>query len=149
MLVKQIMSADPASCRSSSPLDQVARMMLAEDCGEIPICDDDGILIGVVTDRDIVCQAVAQGRNPLELRAEDCMSRPVVTVRRETSIDECARLMEAYQVRRLPVVDDAGACCGIVTQADLATRGPRGATLEVVKQVSQPNPFASAVMDKE
>jgi CBS domain-containing protein len=145
MQAKDIMSSEPRCCAPDTPLDEVARLMVAEDCGEIPVCDGSGRVVGVVTDRDIVCRAVAKRLNPIELRADDCMSSPVITAEVDTDLGECARLMEQYQVRRLPVVDAAGTCCGMVAQADLATKAPRDTTAEVVEQVSEPNTFASRV----
>ena len=145
MKAKEIMTAKPACCAPTTGLGDIAKMLVAEDCGEIPVCDGNGKLVGVVTDRDIACRVVAKGKNPLELRAQDCMSHPVITATPESSVEECARLMEQYQVRRLPVVDDKGMCCGIVAQADLATKGPRDAAAEVVERVSASNTFASSV----
>ncbi|HJQ84064.1 MAG TPA: CBS domain-containing protein [Candidatus Binatia bacterium] len=145
MQVKDIMSPDPKCCAPRTELREVAEMMVAEDCGELPVCDDARKPVGVVTDRDIVCRLVAKGRNPLEARAEDCMSAPPITTTPETAVEDCARLMEQYQVRRLPVVDANGVCCGMVAQADLARKAPRDTTIEVVGKVSEPNTFASSV----
>jgi CBS domain-containing protein len=148
MTVRDIMTADPACCAPETSLYEVAQMMAECDCGEIPVCDPQGAPVGVVTDRDIVCRLVAKGQNPAELSARDCMSTPVVTATPEMSLEDCARVMEAHQVRRLPVVDERGACCGIVTQADLATKAPGDATLEVVGRVSAPTDFASSVRSR-
>ncbi|HWP67461.1 MAG TPA: CBS domain-containing protein [Candidatus Limnocylindria bacterium] len=145
MQVREIMSEDPVCCAPTTPIVDVACMMVEEDCGEIPVCDDTGKPVGVVTDRDIACRVVAKRKDPVEETAEDCMSSPVVTVRPDSPIEEAVQLMEQYQVRRLPVVGDDGACCGIVSQADLARKGPREASAEVVSKVSEPNVFASSV----
>ena len=80
-LAKDVMTANPASCKPETPLDQVARLMVQHDCGEIPVIDTDTQPIGVVTDRDIVCRVVAEGRNPTSYTAELSMSQPAVTVR--------------------------------------------------------------------
>jgi CBS domain-containing protein len=145
MRVKDIMSGDPICCAPSTSLREVAEKMVTYDCGEIPVCDGGGKPLGVVTDRDIVCRLVAKGHNPLELNAEDCMSTPVVTAHPDMTIDESARLMEEYQIRRLPVVDDRGIVCGIVAQADVARHGTRDHICEVMERVSEPNTFASGV----
>lgn len=145
MRVTDIMSADPTCCRSDTTLREVAEKMVEFDCGEIPVCDDRGKPIGVVTDRDIVCRLIAKGHDPMQAVAEDCMSEPVVTTSPDMDIEECARLMEQYQVRRLPVVDAQGVCVGIVAQADFARRGTRDAAAEVIARVSEPNTFASSV----
>ncbi len=143
--VGMIMSRDPASCRPETPLREVAELMVAHDCGEIPVCDAEGRPIAVVTDRDIVCRIVARGEDPLARTAEDCMSAPVVTCTPDMDVGECGRLTERHQVRRLPVVDAAGRLCGMVSQADLARKGPRPMTAAVVEKVSEPTAFASAV----
>jgi CBS domain-containing protein len=145
MNVQEIMSPKPVCCAPNTPIRQVAEMMVSEDVGEIPVCDDEGKPVGVVTDRDIACRLVAKGKNPLDARAEECMSTPVITAKPEMPVEEAARMMQEYQVRRLPVVDRKGVLCGIVSQADLARKGPREATIEVVGKVSEPNTFASNV----
>jgi len=144
MQVKEIMTPDPRCCVPESNLGEVAQMMLDCDCGEIPIVDslDSGKPIGVITDRDIVCRTVALGKNPLELRARDCMTSPVITVRPDTDVEDCCKQMEHYQVRRIPVVDANGRCCGLVAQADVANRVPARRTAEVVRQVSQQTYYA-------
>ena len=145
MTVNEIMTTEPECCAPGTTLQEVAELMVQHDCGEIPVCDENGKPIGVLTDRDIVCRIVAAGRDPSRLTALDCMSFPVVATRPDVSVEDCARLMKAHQVRRLPVVDEAGSCCGMVSQADLATKGPERATFEVVARVSAPTNVAAAV----
>ena len=140
MQVKEIMTANPACCTPDTPLREVAQAMVDNDCGEIPIVRSrsDKTLVGVVTDRDIVCRLVAKGRNPLEAKASDCMSSPVVAVRESTQLEECTRIMEDSQIRRVPVVNGGGMCCGIVSQADIAKHGSRRVVADLVKDVSEP-----------
>ena len=143
--IGDIMTSGVACCTADTPLTEVAALMADNDCGEIPVCDEARRPIGVVTDRDIVCRIVAQGEDALVRTAGDCMSEPVVTTSPETDVEECARLMEQYRVRRLPVIDQAGACCGMVAQADLATKTTRQLTAEVVGSVSQPTMAAAGL----
>ena len=140
MQVKEIMTSDPFCCTADTSLEDVAKAMVEHDCGEIPIVrtSKDRTLVGVVTDRDIVCRLVAQGINPVDESAESCMSTPVVSVRETTPVEECARIMEESQIRRVPVVNGGGMCCGIVSQADIAKNASRKITAEFVKDVSQP-----------
>jgi CBS domain-containing protein len=140
MQVKEIMTANPACCTPDTPLREVAQAMVDNDCGEIPIVRSrsDKTLVGVVTDRDIVCRLIARGRNPLEAKASDCMSSPVVAVRESTQLEECTRIMEDSQIRRVPVVNGGGMCCGIVSQADIAKHGSRRVVADLVKDVSEP-----------
>jgi CBS domain-containing protein len=139
MKVKEIMSQDPACCTRETSLQDVAVLMVEHDCGEIPVVDNmqSKRPVGVVTDRDITVRTVALGKNPLELRARDCMSSPAVTVTPDMSLDDCCNLMEENQLRRVPVVDESGCCCGIVSQADVARHASKNEAGELVKDVSR------------
>ncbi len=140
MKIKEIMTPSPACCTPETSLREVAEMFVDHDCGAIPVVDsvDTRRPIGIVTDRDIACRAVAKGLNALELTARDCMSSPSVTVKEDASLDEAIQLMEDNKVRRLPVVDERGRCIGVVAQADIALSAGKGKTAEVVKEISQP-----------
>jgi CBS domain-containing protein len=145
MRVRDIMSKNVACCSPETSLPEVARMMVDNDCGEIPVVNASRVPIGVVTDRDITCRAVAEGKNPLLMEAGDCMTTPCVTVTPETSLEECCETLESNRIRRVPVVDETGACCGMVSQADIARHAPKTETAEVVKKVSEPSRSISYV----
>ena len=138
MNVESVMTPNPACCMANTPLRDVARMMLDNDCGQIPVVDESQRPIGVVTDRDIAVRIVAQGRDSNSATAGDAMSTPVRTVTTDTSLADCVCVMEADQIRRVPVVDASGKLAGIVAIADLALTGKQEATAEVVKEVSEP-----------
>ena len=146
MNVKDLMTPEPACCTADTSLAGVARLMVVNDCGEIPVVEDNNtkIPIGVVTDRDIVCRVIANDQNPLDITAGACMSKPVVTVTPDMSLEECCRLMEEKLVRRLPVVDDSGACVGIVSVADIALHTGKNVAGHIVREVSEPTMSASA-----
>jgi CBS domain-containing protein len=131
------MTPDPACCTPGTSVDEVAKLMVQNDCGEIPIVDASDRVIGVVTDRDIVCRVVARGRNPIGHTAEECMSRSVVTVAPDTPVEEVVATMERHQIRRVPVVADGGSCAGIISQADLARAGLEHVVAELVREVSR------------
>ena len=147
MQVKEMMTTNPACCTPDTPLTRVARMMVTQDCGEIPIVDNDqtNLPIGVVTDRDIVCRTLANDRNPLDLTAGDCMTRPIVTVMADMSMEECCRIMEDNLIRRVPVVDGRGACVGMLSVADIALHTGKNVAGHIVREVSEPTLTASAV----
>lgn len=136
--VRDIMTRSPACADATTPVPDIARMMVENDCGEIPVLDADGAPIGVVTDRDIVVRAIARDRSPMDLSARDVMSTPCVTVRDADDVRECLDVLEAHMIRRVPVVDAQGRCCGIVSQADLARQTDEHATAELLKEVSRP-----------
>ena len=136
--ITSVMTANPASCRHDTPLRDVARMMIENDCGQIPVVDDAGAPVGVVTDRDIVVRAVADGGDVAARTAGEVMSRPCSAIGTGTSVQDAVALMEERKIRRVPVVDDAGRLVGIVSIADLALAGKDQATAQVVRQVSEP-----------
>ena len=138
MDVRTVMTTNPACCNADTPLRDVARMMVDNDCGQIPVVDATNTPIGVVTDRDIAVRIVAEGRDPTSACAADCMTTPVTTVSEGSSLAACCDAMETSQVRRVPVVDANGSLCGIVSLADVALSGRDQETAEVVKQVSEP-----------
>jgi CBS domain-containing protein len=136
-LARDVMTPNPACCGLNTTLDEVAKLMVANDCGEIPVVDAAEQPIGVITDRDIVCRVVAEGKNPMGYTAETCMSQPVVTVSADAPLDEVITTMEKHQIRRVPVVDERGSCAGIVSQADIAWTGGEHSVAELVREVSR------------
>ena len=134
---RDVMTPDPACCSPHTSIDQVAKMMIQNNCGEIPIVDAANRPLGVVTDRDIVCRIVAEGKNPLGYTAEQAMTTPAVALGTDVSIDDVILTMEDHQIRRVLVVDDAGACAGIIAQADVAVKGPARKTVELLREVSR------------
>ena len=111
--------------------------MVEADCGEIPVTDSSNRLVGVVTDRDIVCRVIAKGQDPSRVTAGECMSQPVVVVKEETTLEEVMDVMEKNQIRRVPVVDASGCCCGIISQADVALSANDEQAGELVREVSK------------
>lgn len=138
MLVKDIMTSDPACCTPDTAISEVARMMVDYDCGEIPVVEslDNKIPVGVVTDRDIVTRTIGAGLDPMEMNVEECMSMPVVTVTPETSFDDCRRVLEEKQIRRVPVVNGGGTICGIVALADITKYASEQDAGKVLQEVS-------------
>lgn len=134
---RDVMTPDPACCSPNTTLDQVAKLMVQNDCGEIPIVDAADQPIGVITDRDIVCRVVAEGRNPGAYAVEQYMTQPVVTVRADAPLEDVVSAMEKHQIRRVPVVDERGCCAGIIAQADVAWSGGEHEVAELVREVSR------------
>lgn len=138
MQVRDLMTENPACCSPEASLQDAAKLMKDCDCGEIPVVDEQNRPIGVVTDRDICCRAVAEGADPAQVKVREVMSSPVLTVGPDASVDECCQLMDDNQIRRIPVVDDSGACCGIVAQADLARAIGEPEVGHMLRDISQP-----------
>ena len=138
MTVLDVMAKSPAVCTPDTSLVEVARMMKTHDCGAIPVVESQAAPrpVGVITDRDIVIRLIAEGKCPLEAFARDAMTEGVATASSGMSLDTVAQIMEQYQVRRVPVVDEEGKVIGMVSQADLALNVAPDKVGEVLKVVS-------------
>lgn len=136
--VTSVMTANPACCTASTPLKDVAQMMIDHDCGMIPVVDGDNRPVGAVTDRDIATRIVACGKDASASCAADAMTSPVKTIDTATSLYDATCVMEAEKIRRVIVVDGDGKLAGVAALADLALSGKDEATAHVVKQVSEP-----------
>lgn len=146
MRVRDVMTKDPVCCTPDMTIDTVARMMTSVDCGAIPVVGDlvRRLPIGIVTDRDIVTRVIAMGRDPRGLTVRECMTSPAITIVEDTRVHDCVQLLELSQIRRVIVVDDAGACCGIVAQADIARHTSKRETGDLVREISKPSAPALA-----
>lgn len=139
MKAKDIMHREPAFCTPETGINEVARLMIDCDCGAIPVVKGsaDRRLVGIVTDRDIVCRAVAENKVPSETRAGGCMSTTVATAGPDSGLDDCVQIMKRHQVRRLPVVDEEGFCVGMLTQAQISRHAGARQTAKLVREVSR------------
>lgn len=134
---QDVMTRNPTTCSSQSPVTEAAQLMEREGVGAIPVCDN-GKLEGIVTDRDIAVRVVAGGRDPRQTTIGDVMTRDPKCVSADEPIDRALEVMESSQVRRIPVIDGAGKLVGIIAQADIATRlNNDNATGEVVEAISR------------
>jgi CBS domain-containing protein len=122
-------------------------MMVEFDCGEIPICEttENGRIVGVITDRDIACRAVAEGMDVNTTQVSACMTAPAITADPSMTLEQCMQLMEKNMIRRLPVMDETGCVCGMLSQADIAEKADSQTIGEVVREVSKPTDHASRV----
>lgn len=134
MLVKEIMTRAPACCSPETNLNDVARMMAAHDCGVVPICDGTK-MVGIVTDRDLVCRGFAGDEDPRNVPAAAVMTSPVATINDSDQIQHAITIMSEHRVRRLPVMRD-GQLVGIVSLADLAEHLPLAEIGSIVRRIS-------------
>lgn len=115
---RDIMTSDVRTATRATPLRDVARLMRDGDMGSVPVVED-GKLVGIVTDRDIVVRSVAEGRDASSPVGE-AMTTEIFSVRPDDFVFEAIRLMGDKQVRRVPVVDENGRLTGIIAIADIA-----------------------------
>src|SRR5438093_9574022 len=136
MKISEIMTTKPATVGPDATLGEVATLMRQEDCGSIPVVED-GRLVGIVTDRDIVVRAVAAGKDPKTLRVAEIMSADPISVSPDDDVSEAAKVMAERQVRRLPVVEK-GRLVGLLVTAQVARHENARETGETIKEISEP-----------
>jgi CBS domain-containing protein len=136
--VREAMTGNPRTATPSQSLTEAAQMMKSEDAGAIPVVDG-GRLVGIVTDRDIVIRAVAEGVDPRMLTVGDVASPHVVAITADQSLDDALALMEQYRVRRLPVIERDDEVVGILAQADVALHVREKRAGEVLEEISRPD----------
>ncbi len=159
---RDIMTRDVTVAERGTTLEEVARMMRDEDTGVIPVVEpgettsdsvtevqrvpvrtvSNGRLVGLITDRDIVIRAIAEGGDARTLRAEEVMTKEIHTVRPNDRVIEAIRKMGDRQVRRLPVVDREGNLRGIISMADVALETESDRELaEALEEISSGSSF--------
>jgi len=134
--VHEAMTDRPRCVTPDTPVSEAAELMASEDVGSLPILDGDK-LAGVVTDRDIVVRAVAKRKDPQGMPVREVATHDPVTVRQDEDLSEALKLMAAYQVRRLPVVDQDDRLVGVLAQADIALGAKEKAVGEMVEEISK------------
>ena len=117
---RDVMTRNPRTVKPTDSVQQIAQIMIDEDCGIVPVCEEGGRLVGVVTDRDIVCRLVARGIDMKNARAQDVMTDDVECVTEQDSLCDVLRLMSEHQIRRIPVVARGDRLCGIIAMSDVA-----------------------------
>jgi CBS domain-containing protein len=126
MEVKSLMTGNPDCCTMDQSANEAARIMWERDCGVVPVLDEEGHVAGVVTDRDICMAAYFHGEPLARISLADIMSREPCCVRPSDDLCEAERIMQERQIRRLPVVDDAGMLVGMLSLGDVAQTVNRG-----------------------
>ncbi|TMC67052.1 MAG: CBS domain-containing protein [Chloroflexota bacterium] len=118
MKVRDAMAKTVSSARKSDKVIDVAKKMKQEDAGFIPVLENGGTLIGVITDRDIVIRCIAEGHDPRSETAEHLMSRQVTIISPDDDIEQAAKIMEREEIRRLPVAEN-GRLVGVLSHGNL------------------------------
>jgi CBS domain-containing protein len=135
MKVKDAMHKGAEWVTPQTALADIARRMRDLDIGAIPVGENDR-LIGMVTDRDIVCRGVANGQDCSKLTARDVMSKGIFYCNDSEDLEDASRIMEQKQVRRLPVLNDKKRMVGMLSLGDIGDAASHELTGEVVAAVS-------------
>jgi CBS domain-containing protein len=147
MRIRHVMTKDPSCCVPEDTAVKAASIMRQEKAGIVPVIDNEQSrrVVGVVTDRDLCMNVIAESRDPNSVAVKQCMTTSVVTCSPNDSIDRAMQLMKENQIRRIPVIDESGTLQGIVAIGDLVSRATPKVTQthETLKCVSMPTDAAS------
>ncbi|MEM3640892.1 MAG: CBS domain-containing protein [Candidatus Bathyarchaeia archaeon] len=131
--VRDVMVTDVIAVSPETVVKEAVRVMNEFDIGCVVVAED-GNVVGILTERDVLKRVVEEGRNPENTRVSDVMSKPPVTVSPEASLETAIEIMFKFKVKKLPVVEE-GKLVGLVTFTDLARAEP--ALIETVKRLTQ------------
>ena len=147
MRIKHVMTKDPRCCLPSDSAMKAASIMREEHAGVVPIIEsgESRRIVGVVTDRDLCMNVVAEGLDPHTTTVEECMTTRVVSCSPNDAVEKVTELMRENQIRRVPVVNADGELQGIVALADIVERSNVKSTQthETLKEVSAPTDVPS------
>ena len=134
---RDVMTSGTECVGENDTVADAAKLLADLDVGSVPICGEDDRLKGMLTDRDIVVKALAEGKDPGSTMAGDLGQGDgeTVTIGADDPIDEALRTMTDHKVRRLPVIDDQR-CVGIISQADIATHIDEEKVGDLVEAIS-------------
>ena len=125
MKVEQLMTRNVKTCLPTDSLNAPSQIMWECDVGCVPVLDDGGQLVGIITDRDIAMAAFMKGRILGAIAVESVMAKQLHTCTPEDTIGSVETHMQEHQVRRFPVLDAAGALVGLVSMNDIALEAAR------------------------
>jgi CBS domain-containing protein len=139
MKIREAMSPNPICCLPTDSAQRVARTMCDHNIGSIPVVldQDSRKLVGMITDRDLCCSVIADGLDPKSVTIEKFMTLNPVTCREGENVENCERLMQEHQIRRMPIVDAEDHVIGIVAQADLALKDKPERVSKTVAEISK------------
>ncbi len=136
MKVKQAMHKGAVWVDPGTPVSEIAKTMQKNDIGAIPVGENDR-LIGMVTDRDIVCRGLSNGRDLAKLTARDVMTAGITYCTEAEEVEDALLIMESKRVRRLPVINDKKRLVGMLSLGDISHACPHNLTGEVVKAIAE------------
>ena len=140
MQIKELMTRGAHCIGPDGTLAQAAKQMRSYGIGLLPVCDD-GRLLGVLTDRDIVTRALAADLDPAATRASAVMTVDAVWCYEDDAIEEAVRLMESWKVRRVPVLDREHRVTGVLSVDDIARPQERRSLAgELLERLASPRP---------
>jgi CBS domain-containing protein len=137
--VQDVMSKNPVCCTADQTAQDVAKTLRDQKIGSVPVVADQQSrrLEGVVTDRDLCCTVIADGKDPKSTKVSDSMTRNPVACKAQDSLEDCLKLMQQHKIRRLPIVDDQKRVIGIIAQADVSVAADPEKVQKTLAEISK------------
>ena len=135
--IRDVMTTSPHTVRADATLEDAAREMKGDDIGAV-LVEENGSVAGILTDRDIVVRAIAEGRDPSSTKVSEVASSDVKTLTPDSSVEDAIKIVREQHVRRIPVVED-GRPAGIVSIGDLALERDRDSALADISSAPSNN----------
>ncbi len=137
--VQDVMSKNPVCCTADQTVQDVAKTLRKQNVGSVPIIADQQSrqLEGVVTDRDLCCTVIADGKDPKSTKVSESMTTEPVACKPQDSLENCLKLMQEHKIRRVPIVDEQNRVVGIISQADVAVAAEPEQVHETVANISK------------
>lgn len=137
MKCAELMKTDVECSHTGDSVEQVAERMRDRNIGFMPVCDEQGVAIGTVTDRDLTLRVLAEHRRPEETHVEDVMSREVVQCGPNDDISSCEELMSKHKKSRVVIADGGGHPIGVISLSDIARTERGGTASAILRSVAQ------------
>lgn len=131
--VDELMSSNLITAYPDDPLEKIVNLMLENEVGSVIIINEKGVLLGIITERDLITRVLGQKLNPSILKAKDIMSSPVIYVESGTPVEEAVTIMNNKRIGHLPVVK-GGRVIGIIAEGDVVSLAPEYLQLLRIKK---------------
>lgn len=133
------MSKNPVCCTADQTAQEVAKTLRDQNIGSVPVVADKQSrrLEGIVTDRDLCCTVLADGKDPKTTKVSESMSKNPVACKPGDNLGDCLKLMQQHKIRRVPIIDDQKRVVGIIAQADVSVAAEPEQVHKTVAEISQ------------
>lgn len=146
MKVKDVMKTDVAFCSADDNLMKAAEIMLRRDCGVVPVVDENKVLIGMLTDRDLALTIVARNRKASDVKTREIIKGAAISCSPDDKLEDVLRKMRKYQIKRLAAVGENGELLGILSITDILLSARKNKDLKkkvyaTLKAIFKPRPI--------
>ena len=145
------MTAEPGTCLSEDNLAKAIEIMRQRDCGFVPVADENGKVIGTITDRDAAFFAASENKQLSKIKAGDLIGKRIIVCNADDKSEDALKKMRRYKIKRLPVVDENGKLVGVLSISDVLLKGKKlkKEVLKVLKHIAKPRPIVLKAIAEE